>query len=238
MTTGINCLSFTTGPQLKMLNPTFVLIFAIFAIFVFIFIFVKTKGKFDAPYARPHVTSHDVSKINASIEIHNDTLHKWNAVTDKMNVNLDKKKREIIMARDARSSSALSNLVREFNVIADDVSNYIMRSSFCIDHKDPAGSIYCTDRINELITKALAISNTVEEMNITVFDESQTYTQHNSTLDLSHIELSFFSGCKNKAEVESRYRSLAKAFHPDNKGGDKTMFEELQRQHEIKLKEY
>lgn len=240
MTTGINYLSgFATGPRLRASNSTLVLIFAIFAIFVFVLILIKSKGKFsNSSGARASVTSRDVEKINASIELHNDTLHKWNSVTDKMNMNLDRKKREIILARDAQASSALSNLVREFNVIADDVSNYIMRSSFCIDRKDPTGSLYCTDRIKELIVKALAISNTVEELTVEAFDEPHVHSQRRSTFDLSHIELSFFSGCKSKAEVESRYRSLAKAFHPDNKGGDKTMFEELQRQHETKLKEY
>ena len=44
--------------------------------------------------------------------------------------------------------------------------------------------------------------------------------------------LSFFEGCKTKAEADKRYRALAKAFHPDTGCGDETMFNKMKEEYD------
>lgn len=44
--------------------------------------------------------------------------------------------------------------------------------------------------------------------------------------------LSFFKGCKTKAEANKRYRALAKAFHPDTDCGDETMFNKMKEEYD------
>lgn len=45
-------------------------------------------------------------------------------------------------------------------------------------------------------------------------------------------DLSFFEGCKTKAEADKRYRALAKAFHPDTGCGDETMFNKMKEEYD------
>lgn len=44
--------------------------------------------------------------------------------------------------------------------------------------------------------------------------------------------LSFFEGCKTKAEADKRYKALAKAFHPDTGCGDETMFNKMKEEYD------
>ena len=44
--------------------------------------------------------------------------------------------------------------------------------------------------------------------------------------------LSFFEGCKTKAEADKRYRALAKAFHPDTGCGDENMFNKMKEEYD------
>lgn len=45
-------------------------------------------------------------------------------------------------------------------------------------------------------------------------------------------DLSFFEGCKTKAEADKRYRALAKAFHPDTGCGDENMFNKMKEEYD------
>jgi len=47
----------------------------------------------------------------------------------------------------------------------------------------------------------------------------------------------YFNGCDTKEKLESRYKQLCKAFHPDSVGGDTDSFQKMKREYdEIKMK--
>ena len=41
----------------------------------------------------------------------------------------------------------------------------------------------------------------------------------------------FFAGCRSQADVEKKYRSLVKIYHPDNQGGDTSAIQEINAQY-------
>ncbi|MBR5356693.1 MAG: hypothetical protein IK121_07220 [Lachnospiraceae bacterium] len=175
----------------------------------------------------------EVDKFNLAIEAHNKAGHMWGTISNDMNDILDKKKREIILKRDGQSSSVLANLVNEFNFIADEVNNYMTRSSTCLDARNIPGSEYCMNALSYCFNKANAIVDTVKNMTITDYTGNIPV---GITPSKSTQSMSLFSGCNTKEEIDARYRSLAKAFHPDSRGGDETMFKELEKEYkEVKV---
>lgn len=50
--------------------------------------------------------------------------------------------------------------------------------------------------------------------------------------------LSFFSGCSTKEQIQSRYRNLAKIYHPDCATGDAAMFERVKDEYDQLVKQY
>lgn len=52
----------------------------------------------------------------------------------------------------------------------------------------------------------------------------------------SESKADYFAGCDTKQDVNKRFRSLSKTYHPDT-GGDPEQFKELLRQYEMKMKD-
>lgn len=48
----------------------------------------------------------------------------------------------------------------------------------------------------------------------------------------------FFAGCTTKEQVQQRYRTLAKAYHPDSGSGDTETFEKVQAEYEALMKTF
>lgn len=64
------------------------------------------------------------------------------------------------------------------------------------------------------------------------FDEDDFDFDNESQPELVNNNLNFFKGCSTKEMADKRYRSLAKAFHPDTGTGDTDLFAELQNEYE------
>lgn len=59
-------------------------------------------------------------------------------------------------------------------------------------------------------------------------ENKEEYTNTSKTSD----SFSFFEGCKTKTEANKRYRTLAKAFHPDTGCGDENMFNKMKEEYD------
>lgn len=60
------------------------------------------------------------------------------------------------------------------------------------------------------------------------------YSGYNNQNDSGYI---FFANCSSKEEADALYKSLIKAYHPDNKGGDNDMFIKMQQEYQTICKE-
>lgn len=185
---------------------------------------------------RPTVSAfYKKTPINDAIDKHNACLNTWHKLSEETNSSFIKKRREILFKQDKDASNALVQILNEFNKIDNNIANYIERSLECIQKRDVAGSIYCTGCINDLFNDIQSLTKAMERIEVTdVFNDA--FGKVSVTKNVNKTE-SLFEGCNTKEEIEARYKHLAKAFHPDNAGGDKTMFERLQNEYkELKSK--
>ena len=208
---------------------SYIIIFPLIIIAGAIAMLIKPKPRNDKATS----AFYQKTPINIAIENHNQCISTWNQISDEANAVLLKKQREIVLNQDAVANNALSQMVNEFNKYSDDISDYLRRSNNCIDSNDIAGSNYCVDKMQNIFINAKAMITSIKELNVTnvykdVFDNKSPVKTSYDAYDNSVL----FAGCTSQKELDARYRHLAKAFHPDNTGGDKTMFEILQKEYE------
>lgn len=70
--------------------------------------------------------------------------------------------------------------------------------------------------------------------NYTQQDESDKTNNNNHRKKQGETADSFFGDCQTKAELDKKYRKLAKVYHPDMPGGDKVTFQKLRDEYERK----
>lgn len=175
--------------------------------------------------------------INSVVDAHNRCIKELNGALEKANVTLINKRREILLKQDKAANDALLQIVDEFNKNSEDIRDYITRSHECLDKTDIAGSTYCINRIKELLNEEACLIHAIEDLQVEdafkdAFAQTPIIHAKNDTPN------SFFEGCVTKEEYDARYKHLVKAFHPDNMGGDKAMFERLQTEYEQYRKHY
>ena len=167
-----------------------------------------------------------------AIDLHNQTLKRWHILTETTNNALVKKNCELILKRDDGAKRALSEITREFTHYGDEVLEYIKRSSESITARNFGGSIYCTAQANDLMDRAEELTRSISALSVEDFTKEFENIKPQRDVETFYGSTIFmFKGCLTREDVDARYKRLAKAFHPDNTGGDKTMFEELQRQY-------
>ena len=207
------------------------IIFIIFAIIASIWA-VKTKPK----VRKSSTAFYKKTPLNSAIDKHNECISRLNRLSEEANEVFLKKRCEIVMKQDKSASMALNDIMDSLNNLIENASYYIRSSSENIDNQSAIGSEYCLKNaepvlleIKDMITaiKRLPVTDTYANVFENMAEHKPTVSKAtNGSLD------GLFSGCKTKEEVDARYRHLAKAFHPDNTGGDKTMFENLQKQYQ------
>lgn len=90
--------------------------------------------------------------------------------------------------------------------------------------------------LDEFYSKLRLLLSNLSYVNSSNDDFSKCFEQEEKKeyKNVSNISgsLSFFEGCKTKAEANKRYRALAKAFHPDTGCGDETMFNKMKEEYD------
>ena len=68
--------------------------------------------------------------------------------------------------------------------------------------------------------------------------EEDNNINNNSSSDNVSSASGFFNGCTTLEMLESRHKSLSKAFHPDFNHGDEELFKNMQTEYEEKIKDF
>lgn len=167
------------------------------------------------------------------------TIEKHNAISaacvsteNKFNEILQKTQRQIILYSDNAAFERLKYFVDQYDVLAKENVEYLSASMEYVSKEQYYLSINTLTKIEDNLAKIREYKRAVEFIEIDKRNDSQQALDdllENST----NNSLAFFSGCNNLSEVDYRYKSLVKAFHPDNKGGDKDLFNKLQEEYAI-----
>lgn len=64
---------------------------------------------------------------------------------------------------------------------------------------------------------------------------NKTTNQFNSSVEINMNQQGFLGNCNSKKELQQKYRSLAKKYHPDSRNGNAELFLKLQQEYEEKL---
>ena len=170
------------------------------------------------------------SVSNKSIDKFNSIQNTFSETNRETSAILMRKKNEVIMAGDIDAYTRLRFFVDKYNHVSDLIADYLKRSCDCLNQKDYSGSDYCLEQIESYLDELKLYSDSISKIEVKESFEEQQATEPTPEPEQGNIS-SFFDGCSTKEEITARYRSLSKAFHPDNKGGSAIMFNKLQEEY-------
>lgn len=170
------------------------------------------------------------SVSNKSIDKFNNIQNTFSEINRETSVILMRKKNDVVMAGDIDAYTRLRFFVDKYNHVSDLIVDYLKRSCDCLNQKDYSGSDYCLDQVESYLDELKLYSDSISKIEIKENFEEQEQQTVEPTPEHENIS-SFFNGCSTKEEITARYRSLSKAFHPDNKGGSAIMFNKLQEEY-------
>ncbi|MCR4764042.1 MAG: hypothetical protein K5696_10985 [Lachnospiraceae bacterium] len=70
------------------------------------------------------------------------------------------------------------------------------------------------------------------------YDDEDEYDDDAEETPVSRSAFDFFAGCRDRAGVEKKYRSLVKIYHPDNQDGDTSAIQEINAQYAEAKRKY
>lgn len=172
------------------------------------------------------------SVSNKSIDKFNNIQNTFSEINRETSAILMRKKNDVIMAGDIDAYTRLRFFVDKYNHVSDLIADYLKRSCDCLNQKDYSGSDYCLEQVESYLDELKLYSDSISKIEVKESFEEQEQQVIEPTPEHEHGSISsFFDGCSTKEEITARYRSLSKAFHPDNKGGSAIMFNKLQEEY-------
>lgn len=198
-------------------------------IFCAIVPFVCTSAVFIVLFAKPNPNNKkiQVQTTNYFVERYNQLIHKYNQTNEQFLINMQQMERKIAICHDTDTYEQLKKLVSNYERICSIANDYFKRASDCLNDNNYSAVSYCInqldDTINEMDQIAVSINKITPKVSGYKFDTSN----QNETKPV----LQFFDGCNTKEEADARYKNLAKAFHPDNKGGNETLFRNMNEEY-------
>lgn len=169
-----------------------------------------------------------------AIILHNSFVTKSNKLNERFYNVSDKVLSNIRLANDRAAFERLKYFAEEFYGIRNEISDYFLRSSDCLEQKDYAGSKYCCECIENLLSEGKNLLKDIERIEIT---DSNTFTDFVEEQDIKDVSV-FFNGITTREALSARYKKLAKVFHPDSESGDKATFEALKEEYDRLMKEF
>ena len=163
---------------------------------------------------------------NSAIEIYNDAAFTCNRLSNEYSFALRNKQSEIIIANDVQAGKALRDLADDANEELELMADYITRAYECLNKSDVAGMTYCIEHVNDGISRVKAYMTQITSLVVT----DHRRAQKEAEIKIVN-QVSYFDGCSTREEIETRYKALAKVFHPDAKAGDEETFKSINEQY-------
>jgi len=205
---------------------SFFIIVAVIIVTICVFLFVKPNPNAKTKRNNYNTAANYINRFNELIKQYNQTNNRYL-------MELQKTERKIVMCNDFDAQKQFETITFEYERTCNEANEYINRCRTCIEQKDFAGSGYCMEQLLSVLT---SMDNIISSLNNITPKHNEYQFHKQSDIDTKTTETNapfqFFIGCKTKEEADVRYRSLAKAFHPDSKGGDETMFLRMQKEYE------
>lgn len=167
-----------------------------------------------------------------SIDNYNDIIKKYNEIINMINIEIIKKRWTIVHANDIAAMNALNKCIENINYLSDTIANYCNRFSDACKNHDMGGANYCLINIRENLVSLSIDLKTIKDIKVSCFTNSNSTKEQPVVKETIVNTVSYFEGCKTKEELDTRYRALAKVFHPDAKSGDETIFVNIQNEYE------
>lgn len=180
-----------------------------------------------------------------TINSYNIHLNQCQTISNDFISHLNKLQREIVLNQDGYSNQKCIYLVDEFNDTSDVLTFKFKEIESLINMKRYKEAnqqiLYLDDDIDYLESLLKTLKEIKIErhsfdfvFNVTNDDvrESEAKTKEKET---KHVL--YFSDCKNKDDLMTRYKALVKVFHPDSKAGNEAIFKEIKDEFDIRLQE-
>jgi len=194
-----------------------IIIVAVIVTAVLILIFVKPN---------PNRVSSKNNALSNMVDRHNRLIKQYNQLNNECMAEIQKLELKIMLCNDVEAQSQMEQVLKSFSMEREVAIDYMNRSNTCLDNRDIAGSSYCLDNMVETLESMNRIIRSLDKITPKNNMYQDAYQSDTNMQKTSTVQ--FFNGCYTKEAADARYKSLAKAFHPDSKGGDTEMFRMMQ----------
>lgn len=194
--------------------------------FVLVILFVKPNKK------NKHGMHTTKQTRSSQVEQYNIYVSQMNKLNSSITTVVNNMVRLATLYNNKEAIRSIGELVEEINKRNDYIDDYFKRAGDCLSAHDTTGCNYCLSAIKADMDVLEELYHKVQDISITKQEEKQINKPKSET----PLSYHFFNGCKNKEDADIRYRNLSKALHPDAKGGDTTLFQEMQNEYERFLK--
>lgn len=190
---------------------------------VLLFYHPKPKGKME----RKHTPTDD---YNDCVMYCNKVFNRYRDSRNRVN--------EAAGKYDYHAYESISYLITDNDSYVEECNDYLERAYMCLSSDNPGGVRYC---IENALMSAKELEIAAKKMDAVVIEDCRKTWQQNppredesaSNTSVQEIDMQgYFSGCNTREELDARYKSLAKAFHPDVKAGNAELFRALQEEYE------
>lgn len=197
------------------------------SIYLIIFVILITFGVL--LFVKPKQKQQSTGNI---VDEYNNVIKKYNELINMINVEIIKKRWTIVHANDIEAMKALNKCIENINYLSDTIANYCNRFSEAYKNNDMGGANYCLINIRENLVSLSIDLKTIKDIKVSCFTNSNSTKEQPIVKETIINTVSYFEGCKTKEEIDTRYKALAKVFHPDAKSGDETIFVNIQNEYE------
>ncbi len=179
---------------------------------------------------KPHIMIDETAQI--AVNTYNNYCDKIQSISNVFISSLNKIQREIMLNQDGYSHQKCVYLVDEFNTTSDILESKLKEASNCINNKQYRTAIQMLSYLDKELDYLKSLIKTLGEIKIEPHSFDNVFGNTNESISEQEEKkpMSYFSDCKSREELITRYRALAKVFHPDAKSGNEKLFREVKEE--------
>ncbi len=179
---------------------------------------------------------------------HNKILTQLSSIDQEFTTNLSALQKKTLLYQDKGAFYQLKSVVTEYNKSMGIIKEKLTDSQRWILEKRYHDSEYTLTYLEKDLEYLKKLKETLKM--ISIEDHTQSFYRGNKddihstagpdtettddkpSVPNDNVHPSYFEGCQTKEEIQTRYKALARVFHPDNKYGDEGIFRKIKEEYE------
>lgn len=173
-------------------------------------------------------------RYEAASSQYNSYLFKVQTINDKFTSELAAKQKAIILHQDSFAHQKCAYLVDEWNETSEITQDRLKSARNYINSSQYAMAMSVLSGLDKDIEFMESLLRTLKSVDVETI-QMKTTLPRDDIKTTGSSPVSYFDDCKTRDALITRYKALAKVFHPDSKAGNEEIFREIKDQFDAKL---